>query len=262
MSGLEQSVNFDRAIDYYDATRGFPDGIAPKVGKFLADVAGLTSQSNLLEVGIGTGRIAVPVVPHVNSISGVDISSGMMKKLQEKPNTEHISLVEADAHDLPFASNSFDAVLITHVLHLVPQPQTILAEMQRVMKTNSVFIHCRNSYRNNGIMQEINNAWTAHTTTSSRSPKRWNAIDNVITDAGFTIEREDSYVYSYKNRLADYVHAIEQRLWSSTWFLDDETHRRGVAAVHAVIDDRLGGDVNALSDGEGTFVVQIYRFDK
>lgn len=259
MSGLEQSVNFDRAIDYYDATRGFPNGVAAKVGAFIADVTQLDTQSDLLEVGIGTGRIAVPLAPHVASIAGVDISSGMMSKIHEKQNTDTIHLAKANAEHLPFSTQSFDAVLITHVLHLVSQPEQVLNEIQRVTKSSGKFIHCRNSYRNDGVMADINAAWNEHTKRASKGPKRWNTIDTLITNAAFTLVREEGYEFPYENRLANYVKAIEERHWSSTWFLDDETHKRGLDAVYAVIDEQLNGDIHAISEGVGTFLVQIYN---
>ena len=43
VGGDMNSVNFDRAADYYDATRGFPEGIAEKVGAYLAEKLGFSS---------------------------------------------------------------------------------------------------------------------------------------------------------------------------------------------------------------------------
>lgn len=86
------SINFDRASHFYDATRGFPPEVATQIGGFLAASGNLTHQNNVLEIGIGTGRIALPLAPYVGSIVGVDISRNMMLRLREKQNGASIHL--------------------------------------------------------------------------------------------------------------------------------------------------------------------------
>jgi ubiquinone/menaquinone biosynthesis C-methylase UbiE len=60
------SINFDRAASYYDETRGFPAGVEEQVGAFIAQSVNLDANSRVLEVGVGTGRIALPLSPHLN----------------------------------------------------------------------------------------------------------------------------------------------------------------------------------------------------
>src|SRR5262245_36855806 len=101
-------ANFDRAAEYYDETRGFPPGVDAKVAAWIAETVGLSPESRLLEVGVGTGRIAVPLAAHVGQIVGVDIARAMMARIHQKSPAKPIDLAEADAQHLPFAANSFD----------------------------------------------------------------------------------------------------------------------------------------------------------
>ena len=125
------SVNFDRAADFYDATRAFPDSIVERIGPFLAEAAQLSGDESVLEVGIGTGRIALPLAPFVSSIYGADISLKMLQRLVEKRGDEEVFPAVGDAHNLPYSENSFDMVLVTHVFHLVEDPAAVLAEIGR-----------------------------------------------------------------------------------------------------------------------------------
>src|SRR5690606_21848097 len=117
-----ESVNFDRAADFYDETRGFPPLIAEEAARFIAESAGLAPQQALLEIGIGTGRIALPLAPYVSSIYGADLSHAMLRKLYEKQGIEKIHAVQADVQFLPYPTATFDHVVAAHIFHLVSDP--------------------------------------------------------------------------------------------------------------------------------------------
>lgn len=256
----EQSVNFDRAADYYDQTRGFPEGIAPQIGAFIAEAVGFTSQSQLLEVGVGTGRIALPLAPHVGSITGFDISWQMMSKLRAKQNGEPIRLSAADARFMPFADHQFDAAYLTHVLHLVADPVRVAQEIMRVVKQEGVFVHMRNRYNNTSQFQQVVDAWdSVARADTSKGPNRWNRINGAISEAGWKLEREEVFTFTYTSRLSDFLERLEKRQWSSTWLMDDDSWRRGLDAVYAAIDEHYGGDCDVSGDAEGNFVVQVYQ---
>lgn len=256
---LEQSVNFDRAADYYDETRAFPDGIAPEVGAFVAEKLGFNQQTHLLEVGVGTGRIALPLLPHVGSITGFDISTQMMGKLRAKQGGETIRLTVADAHQMPFVADSFDAVYITHVLHLVKDPVQVLHEIKRVVKAGHPFIHMRNRYSNTSAMQQVVDAWNTATPEKSKGPKRWDNTDEALAGAGIVLDAEYGYTFPYISKLDDFLSRVEQRQWSSTWLMDDAVWQRGLDAIYKVIDEEFDGNRDFEAPTEGTFQVQVYR---
>ena len=112
---MADSISFDRAIEFYDRTRGFPEQMVNLVGEFIYKTAQLSSESSVLEVGIGTGRIAMPLSTHVKQITGIDISAKMMGVLQQKFTGSNIYVAQADGMQLPFADNQFDAISLTHM---------------------------------------------------------------------------------------------------------------------------------------------------
>src|SRR5215218_7987283 len=102
MRMMAQSIAFDRAADYYDQTRAFPPGDEKRAAALLARAGGFTTADHVLEIGVGTGRIALPLAPHVGAIFGIDLSLPMMQRLASKRTGEAIYLTHADATRLPF----------------------------------------------------------------------------------------------------------------------------------------------------------------
>src|SRR5215216_6319362 len=56
--GTHMSISFDRIAERYDATRGFPPGIEAQIGAAFRRLSSLHTGARLLEIGVGTGRIA------------------------------------------------------------------------------------------------------------------------------------------------------------------------------------------------------------
>lgn len=110
------SQSFDRASEFYDATRSLPTAVMERVVELLR--AELRGRGTCLEIGVGTGRIALPLHDAGIAMTGVDISLPMMTKLVHKSGGRTpFPLALADAARLPFSNDAFGASLACHVLH-------------------------------------------------------------------------------------------------------------------------------------------------
>jgi len=91
----DESTSFDPVADFYDqsAAHMFADSVVTPVVDLLADLAG---SGRALELGIGTGRIALPLAVRGVHISGVDASQRMVEKMREKPGGNDIPVVIGD----------------------------------------------------------------------------------------------------------------------------------------------------------------------
>lgn len=130
------SLPFDRAVSYYDQTRAEPDWVMKQVADSFLSETHATRESKILEVGIGTGRIAMPLLERGLQIIGVDLSLPMMYELRKKTagRDMRFSLVQSDAALLPFYDESFDAVYAVHVYHLVSRWRDALQQARRALK--------------------------------------------------------------------------------------------------------------------------------
>jgi len=77
------------------------------VGATVARIAELAGAGRVLELGVGTGRLAIPLAQAGVDIVGIDTSRSMVNRLLAKPGSEAVGLAVADMIDLPFAAGRF-----------------------------------------------------------------------------------------------------------------------------------------------------------
>jgi ubiquinone/menaquinone biosynthesis C-methylase UbiE len=132
-------ISFDRASDYYDATRRLPDDVAARVTDLL--FAELDGRGLSLEIGVGTGRIALPLAERGIDLVGVDLSQTMLSRLVAKVGGKSpVGLVTADATNMPLADSSVGAVVGCHVLHLISDWPRALGEVRRVLRPSGLLL--------------------------------------------------------------------------------------------------------------------------
>src|SRR5215510_15678751 len=132
---MNPSRSFDRAADIYDQTRPLLEPIKHGLQTIL-DI--ISPKARVLDVGTGTGRISIPLLERGLDLIGCDISSKMLRRLQDKFPAARIA--QADASLLPFPNNQFDAVLTVHVMHLIPPWREALREFRRVLAPGGTYL--------------------------------------------------------------------------------------------------------------------------
>ncbi len=97
---------------------------------------GIEPGARVLELGVGTG-LSLDAYPHHCQVTGIDLAPEMLERAQDRVNRNgwrHITLQQGDALNLAFADDTFDYVMAFHVVSVVPDPQRMMAEAQRVCR--------------------------------------------------------------------------------------------------------------------------------
>ncbi len=103
---------------------------------------------SVLELGVGTGRIAIPAAAMGHDITGVDLNRPMLDRCRQKsaqaPLVGNLTLVEADISELDLEKRDYDLVIIpAHTLALVTDENRQLETFKRCadhMATNATLI--------------------------------------------------------------------------------------------------------------------------
>jgi ubiquinone/menaquinone biosynthesis C-methylase UbiE len=132
-----QRYGWDRAADRYDASWCEPLAVAQKE---LLRRMQVRAGERVLDIACGTGGLACElgdVVGSAGAVVGIDLSQRMVdiaaSRAHEK-TLRHVNFMRMDAQSLALADASFDVVLCCFGLMYVPDPESALAEIRRVLR--------------------------------------------------------------------------------------------------------------------------------
>lgn len=100
----------------------------------------LDRNMSVLELACGTGLLSVQLAGSVKMLEATDFSEEMIRQAEEKAHSARLHFSVQDATALPYAPETFDAVVISNALHIMPNPKAALSEIRRVLKPDGILI--------------------------------------------------------------------------------------------------------------------------
>ena len=106
----------------------------------------LNREMNVLELACGTGQLSYPLSGRVRLWEATDFSEAMIAEAKKRNTSRRLHFSVQDATALSYAPESFDVVVISNALHIMPHPEKALSEIRRVLKTDGLlfaptFVH-------------------------------------------------------------------------------------------------------------------------
>lgn len=279
-------VSFDPVAHVYDATRGFPEEVMQQIVEVIEQATNENGQTRFFEVGVGTGRFAVPLVEAGHQYTGIDISEKMMGQLEEKlhagrwqetsspwgsmpdedatrnlnvrrfihkdkPGTMRIAI--ADMTAIPFHDASFDVVIAAHVFHLVNNWQQALQEIVRVLRPGGILIRCWEEKWEDlwkPGSRDIRNQWCTIVHELGGDTKHPGASDQEVTDwlhrQGFETEPLATLTWQRPTTPHAIFEGIAQRIWTSTQVVSDDIFAASLDRLNQWMDEQFGDAINEV----------------
>ena len=176
---MREHKNFwDRNADLYDCFMRKDRAVYEKMYELIRPVV---KDKTVLEVATGTGLIAKHIVK-----AAAHIEAKLRFSVQ-------------DMFSLPYASKSFDVVIVSNALHIVPQPEKSLREIKRVLKDDGVliaptFTHAENSFPGkvkaffmNLAGFPLHSKWTSEEYLKFLQQNDWTVRKSVVLKASFPL---------------------------------------------------------------------------
>ena len=153
----------------------------------------------VLELATGTGLIAKNIVNAAAHIEATDASGEMIAEAKRDSRSAKLYFSVQDMFCLPYAGKSFDVVIVSNALHIVPQPEKALAEIHRVLKDDGVliaptFTHAENSFSGNVrafFMKlagfPLHSKWTSEEYLAFLRQNGWTVRKSAVLKASFPL---------------------------------------------------------------------------
>lgn len=266
------SISFDRAAEYYDATRGYTPEVASAVGAAIAKAVDAVAATRFLEIGVGTGRIALPVIALGHDYTGVDISPLMMDRLREKlaelerrsGRAPRATLMEADMQALPFVDGSFDAVIAAHVFHLVADPHRAMHEALRVLAPGGALLLCGDAVSGQEPVS-VSERWRtivreAHGPVPNAEEATTRLLQELLAEhPELRLDELRPVRWESTITMAEELENIRRRLWSNTWPLPDALFDACLARLTAWCKKNYGSQMDRPLPRTKEFVITRIR---
>lgn len=132
---LNSQAGYNLLADYYAQREKYWDNF--EKGRVLP-MLGNVKNKKILDVGAGTGRLAIRLAKAGAKVTALDISEAMLNKL--KAISYKLKVVVGDAENLPFGDESFDIVIATFLAVHLKDPNRFFEEACRVLKQSGLFL--------------------------------------------------------------------------------------------------------------------------
>ena len=153
----------------------------------------------VLELATGTGLIAKHIVNAAAHIEATDASAEMITEAKRDNRSAKLHFSVQDMFSLPYADGSFDAVIVSNALHIVPQPEKALREIRRVLKDDGVLIAPTFTHAGNSFFGKVraffmklagfplHSRWTSEEYLTFLQQNGWTVRKSVVLKASFPL---------------------------------------------------------------------------
>lgn len=216
-----------------------------------------------LEIGIGTGRIALPLAEVGVRIVGVDISLEMLRRLMLKAGPSGPPIAVADATRLPFGDHVFASAIASHVFHLIPNWTGAVDELIRVLRPGGVLLASRGGQPSEGWEHTVNRHFYIEAGDPPWPPgiDRIEPLDELVRSRGGAVHMLPALSVQGSFSINELLSYLEAGYASSCWSLDEPTRRRAAAATRDWARDEIG-DLDELRPNTESTVWHAYELGK
>ena len=153
----------------------------------------------VLELATGTGLIAKHIVNAAAHIEATDASPEMITEAKRDNRSAKLHFSVQDMFLLPYANQSFDVVIVSNALHIVPQPEKALAEIRRVLKDDGVLVAPTFTHADNAFFGKVkaffmklagfplHSKWTSNEYLAFLQENGWTVRESTVLKASFPL---------------------------------------------------------------------------
>lgn len=235
MATSMHTYSFDRAVRFYDQTRALPGAVMDEVVAALEAEIRATAPGPVLEVGVGTGRIALPLAARGIEVHGVDVGPEVLAELLRKqqagpPGGAPVWVCRADATALPVRDAAYGAVIASLVLHVVSDWRGAVHEMLRALRPGGVLLVDPDG--RSALNLELSAQLERIAGRPLRAGVRDTAeLDGFMRSLGWKAQPLGPFSVERRTTVRNWLEALRDNRYSHTWSFDDESRNAACDAL-------------------------------
>ena len=153
----------------------------------------------VLELATGTGLIAKHIVRSADHIEAIDASQEMIEQAKQGVKSTKLHFSVQDMFHLPYADQSFDVVIVSNALQIVPEQERALVEIRRVLKEGGILIAPTFTHADNSSFGKVkaffmklagfplHSKWTSHEYLAFLRENGWTVRKSAVLKASFPL---------------------------------------------------------------------------
>ena len=165
----------------------------------MIELAATNPEEVVLEVGCGTGALALALASHAGRVIGIDASPAMLERAELnriEANCNNLDLTWADAADLPVPDASLNLVVSRDLWGHLPTPQTYLAEVKRTLHHTGRLLVDELIGSVEPVKRATHEALEVRRNPSFAHLPTRAEIERLLSEAGFQISQIEAYPVS------------------------------------------------------------------
>jgi len=221
----------------------------------LLDACAVTTGTKLLDVGTGSGNLAIEAARRGAAVTGSDLTPELLRRAQERAEAEGLSIDwrEADAENLPFEDGTFDVVTSVFGAIFAPRAANAAAEMMRVTRHGGIVgmtAWAKDGY--NGATFALSSRFMPPPPEGVDTPVSWGDEASArarFEAAGAEVEiRRASVVWPATKEHSDLLKNNAPNMVAAKTFLPPETFDEMMRGLEAIQADYSHGTDQIASD--------------
>jgi ubiquinone/menaquinone biosynthesis C-methylase UbiE len=150
---------------------------------FIFNSVGNSEMHIIMDVGAEAGRFSLLAAGKSAVVIGIDIDNYSLNRLRRK--NKEISLIQADARNIPLCENLFDAVFMIQVLDYIPELDDTFRECHRTLKPGAPFFF---SFGNSSSLKSVIRKFRGKSYMHSCGE-----VLRVLAQMGFSVKKKMGY---------------------------------------------------------------------
>ncbi|HET9952946.1 MAG TPA: methyltransferase domain-containing protein [Polyangiaceae bacterium] len=193
---------FNRMAEHYPARPAYPAAL-------IQQLAGLSPERRVLDLGAGTGHIALPLARLGFEVTAVDAAGAMVEALRAAATREAlpVNALHARAEEVPFERAAFDLVIVADALHFLDVELTA-AQVRRVLAPGGSLALVTTEFADTPYMRAVREAM------QSAAPRRPRSVAQAVLHLASLSQVDLRDAHSYRDDHPMDVESVEQILRS------------------------------------------------